>query len=373
MDPHNVPPYNGFVQPHDVNDPTPGTFDTPNKPADNAPSTPPASKPITVPTTGSDYNGWLWEDVLVGVLGLALPDRNALQAEQWTVMNTNSPGGTGMYRIYAVTWDIDRDVFVYLNPDLLQPGSDMDTYIYQPKTAIYNAVGSNPSYTGFQSYDPRSFTTAADAMNGVTSFYNTTNNTFQTLSNAVAGDQSAFQGQAGSAFAQLMNNLYQITNSAYTQIAVSNNYTQLLTDAGTQATAFLTSLWGAIVNWWSMEDHNPLGAIYQALLDGGVIGGPVGGPYQLSNPNGVSSSFGDLREAATWQSIEAAAKNLWIASIQSALDPVAQSAISALVNSFLNTASSAQPLNAPTVTQITAGMLLAPMTGATFLIPLATF
>lgn len=342
------------MQPQDNPDPTPGTFYQPTKAPDYGGPTPGSSKPKTPPSTGGDYNGWLWEDVLVGVLGLTLPDRNELTGQQWTAMNFNSPGGTGMYRIYAVSWGQHKDVFVYLNPNLLTPGGSMDNYIYSPKTAIYNAVVSS-YFTGFQSFDPRSFLTAADAMGAVTEFYNTTNNTFKGLSDAVSGDQSAFKGQAGAAFAQLMNNLYQITDSAYTQIAGTNNYSQMIFDGALQANAFLNSLWNAIVNWWAMEDHNPLGAIYQAMLDGGVITGPVGGPYQLANPNSVDSSFGDLRTEQAWQAIEASAKDLWLASIKSALDPAAQAAINALSNSFLTTASNAQPLTPPTLTQISAG------------------
>src|SRR5260370_10308505 len=129
----------------------------------------------------------------------------------------------------------------------------------------------------------------------------------------------------------------------------------MIFDCAIQANAFLSSLWNAIVNWWAMEDHNPLGAIYQAMLDGGVITGPVGGPYQLANPNSVNSSFGDLTTEQAWQAIEASAKNLWLTSIKSALDPAAQAAINALSNSFLTTASNAQPLTPPTLTQISPG------------------
>ncbi len=342
------------MQPHDIFDPTPGTFNNPTKAPDDAGNSPAASKPVTVPSTGNDYQGWKWEQTLVGVLGLQLPDRNDVAQAQWTAINYNSPGGTGMYRIYAASWGNNKDTFVYLNPNLLQPGGTLDNYIYVPKTAIYNAV-VNTDYTGFQGFDPRSFATAADAVYGVTNFYNTTDSTFKNLSDAVAGDESAFKGQAGAAFAQLMNNLYKVADSAYQQIGVQHNYSQLITDAGNQSKTFLMSLWGGIVNWWNMVDHNPLGAIYQALMDGGVIASAGGGQYQLTNPTSFNSSFGDLRTAQAWQAVETAAKALWLASITSALDPVAQSAINALVNSYMNTASNAQPLTPPTLEQITVG------------------
>ena len=352
------PPNKGsFIQPHDVLDPTPGTFDPTGKKPDVGGDAPPSSKAVTPPATGNDYVGWNWEQTLVGVLGLALPSRDDIINEAWTAMNFNSPGGTGMYRIYAASWgNNNKDTFVYLNPNLLQPGGALDNYIYQPKTALYNAVGTIPDYTGLPAgFDVRSFTAASDAVKAVTDFYNTTDTTFKGLSDSVAGDQSAFKGQAGAAFAQLMNNLYKVADSAYQQIGVKNNYAQLIASAGDNASAFLLSLWDGIVNWWSMVDHNPLGAIYQALLDGGVTYGPQGGPYQLVNPTSFNSSFGDLTTADAWQNVENAAKALWKQSIVSALDPVAARALNALATSFTSTARSVQPLTPPTLQAITVG------------------
>ena len=86
---------------------------------------------------------------------------------------------------------------------------------------------------------------AAAAVQGVQDFYNRTNTSFQNLSDAVKGDQSAFKGQAGDAFSQLMDNLHQVANSAYTQMTTPNSYAQLITDAGTQSGNFLMSLWNA--------------------------------------------------------------------------------------------------------------------------------
>ena len=84
--------------------PNPGEFDTPNGTIDNGGGSPPASTPVTVPTTGSDYNGWNWEQMLVGVLGLTLPDRNDVTNQRWTAINFNSDGGSGLLRIFAATW-----------------------------------------------------------------------------------------------------------------------------------------------------------------------------------------------------------------------------------------------------------------------------
>ena len=63
---------------------------------DNGGGSPPASTPVTVPTTGSDYSGWNWEQTLVGVLGLTLPDRNEVTNQRWTAINFNSGGGSGL-------------------------------------------------------------------------------------------------------------------------------------------------------------------------------------------------------------------------------------------------------------------------------------
>jgi len=101
-------------------------------------------------------------------------------------------------------------------------------------------------------------------------------------------------------------------------------------------------------------DHSPLGAIYQALLDGGVITGS-GNSFQMANSSTTDSSFGDLSTAEAWKAIEAAAKQLWTTSVSTALDPVAQTAINNLVASYQSVVMNDQPLPAPTIHQITAG------------------
>jgi hypothetical protein len=370
--------FNSFIQPHslpygqDPNNPDPGQFDVPNSTPDNGSSSPPASKPVTVPS-GRDYTGWNWEQTLVGVLGLALPSRTDVTTGRWTVINFNSPGGTGMYRIYAATWTTydalgapHKDTFVYLNPNLLTPGGVWDNYFFQPATAIQDAQLGN--YTLLQA-DPRTFADAAAGVQGVIDFYYTTNKIFWGISNAVSGDASAFKGQAGGAFARLMNNLYQVSNSAYTALT-NPNYAQAITTAGNQVEAFLTSLYNAIARWSKMLDHSPLGAIYQALLDEGVMtgsdgvggghgdgpgGATGGGGFRMVNPNSSNSPFGDLTTAAAWLNVEAAAKQLWTTSVVQALDLAAQTALNALATAYLTTAGEDQPLPAPTLAQITAG------------------
>jgi hypothetical protein len=342
-------------------DPAPGTFDSPNNPVDNGGSSPGSSKPVTVPS-GNDYTGWNWEETLVGVLGLQLPSRNDVTGQRWTAINFNSPGGSGLYRIYAAEWravsgvGAHKDTFVYLNPGLLQPGGIWDNYFYQPMQALNNATmsGASANYTGVQ-LDPRTFAVAGAAVQGVQDFYNRTNTSFQGLSDAVKGDQSAFKGQAGDAFSQLMDNLHQAANSAYTQMTSPNSYAQLITDAGTQSGNFLMSLWNALAGWTFMLDHTPLGAIYQSLEDKGVITAAGGGNYQLTDTHSTDSPFGDLTTADAWLAVEADAKQLWLQSVTSALDQPAQIALNSLVASFGKASTGAQPLNPPTLTQITPG------------------
>jgi len=349
--------YSSWMDPNGAGDPTPGTFDSPNNPVDNGGNSPASSKAVDVPG-GSDYTGWNWEQTLVGVLGLALPSRNDVTAQRWTAINFNSSGGSGLYRIYAATWrktssvGAHQDTFVYLNPGLLQPGGSWDNYFYQPFNSITNAIQKN--YTGVQ-LDPRTFATAAAAVQGVQDFYNRTNTNFKNLSDAVKGDQSAFKGQAGDAFSQLMDNLYQVANSTYTQMTTPNSYAQLISDAGTQSRNFLLKLWNAMANWTAMLDHTPLGAIYQSLEDKGVITAAGDGNYQLADGHSTDSPFGDLTTADAWLAVETDAKQLWLQSITGALDPMAQTALGALVNSFGKASSGEKPLNPPTLTQITPG------------------
>ncbi len=346
--------YTSWMQ-NGPSDPTPGDFDSPNVSIDNGGGSPPASTPITVPTTGNDYNGWNWEQTLVGVLGLHLPDRNDVTSQRWTAINFNSDGGSGLLRIFAATWMSgadNQDIFVYLNPNLLQPNGIWDNYFNQPYQAITDAVQEN--YTGIQ-VDPLTFAIAAAEVQGVIDFYQNSSQTLQGLSNSLQGDASAFQGQAGGAFAQLVNNLYEATNSVAKQMTTPSNYATLISAAEDQVRTFVLSLWNAMAHWIAMLDHQPLGAIYQALENGNVITVDSDGNYQMATPNSTDSSFGDLTTADAWLAIESSAKQLWLQSIASALDPIALTALTSLANSYLSAASGDQPLNPPTLQQITVG------------------
>src|SRR5260370_13136931 len=106
-----------------------------------------------------------------------------------------------MYRIFAASWQSwaggHKDIFVYLNPNLLTPGGIWDNYFFQPLNALNEAAGGN--YTALQ-VDPRTFGSVAYAVRSAISFYDTKNTTFNNLSNAVTGDKAAIQGKAGAAF-----------------------------------------------------------------------------------------------------------------------------------------------------------------------------
>ena len=357
--------FSSGIDPHDGGDPDPGNFNDPTSPPDSGSGQPPSSKPVNVPA-GNDYTGWNWEQALVGVLGLQLPSRDDVTNQRWTAINFNSPGGTGMYRIYAASWrkgtgaGAHQDTFVYLNPGLLQPGGIWDNYYHQPGQALFNANGSSGSGAGTSNYtgvqlDPRTFATAAAAVQGVIGLLDRSNNTMERLSFTLEGDQSAFKGQAGEAFSQLIDNLYKVVGGDLTQMTSPNNYAQLITDAGNQASGFLLSTWNAMMSWSAMLDHSPLGAIYQALLDKGVIVSAGGGNYQLADTHSTDSPFGDLTSADAWMNVEADAKELWLQSVASALDPVIQTALNGLVTSYGKATSGSAPLTAPTLTQFPPG------------------
>jgi hypothetical protein len=349
--------FNSGLDPHNGGDPDPGNFNNPTNPPDSGSGQPPSSKPVDVPA-GNDYTGWNWEQALVGVLGLQLPSRNDVTNQRWTAINFDSPGGTGMYRIYAASWrkgssaGAHQDTFVYLNPGLLDPGGIWDNYFHQPGQALYNAVGSN--YTGVQ-LDPRTFATAAAAVQGAIGLLDRSNNTMERLSFTLEGDQSAFKGQAGEAFSQLIDNLYKVVDGDLTQMTSPNNYAQMITDAGNQASGFLLSTWNAWAGWTNMLDHSPLGAIYQSLMDKGVIVSAGGGNYQLADTHSTDSPFGDLTTTDAWMNVEADAKQLWLQSVTSALDPAIQTALNGLVTSYGKATSGSAPLTTPTITQIAPG------------------
>jgi hypothetical protein len=349
--------YSSWMQ-NGPSNPNIGDFDTPNGSIDNGGGSAPSSTPVTVPQTGNDYSSWNWEQTLVGVLGLTLPDRNDVTSQRWTAIDFNSDGGSGLLRIFAATWrsvsDVGphQDIFVYLNPNLLQPGGIWDNYYFQPYQALSETLNGN--FTGIQ-LDPITFGTAAAEIQAAITFFDNTAQTFQGISNALQGDASAYQGQGGGAFAQLISNLYQLANSAYTQMTQPSRYADLIADAGGASGYFLLALQNAMVDWMSNLAYQPLGAIYQALENGNVISYNGNGNYQLANPNGTDSSFGDLTTADAWLAVETAAKQLWTQSVATSLDPIAQRWLNFLATNFESAGSGTQPLGPPTLQSISSG------------------
>ena len=340
-------------------DPGIGEFDSPNGNIDDGGGTPAASNPVTVPS-GTDYTDWDWEQTLVGVLGLALPDRHDVTAPRWTAIDFNTPGGNDMYLIFDATWrTVDaigphHDTFVYLNPSIQTPGGTWDNYFAQPLQALYSAIGGGsgtPNY-GALALDPRTFYAASAEVAGVEQFFNTASGQFNNLATALQGEASQFKGQAGQAFYQLIDNLYQAANQSYTQMT-NPDYANLISSGGDQAAQFILTLWNAMAAWTYVLAHSPLGAIYQSLLNHGVIiGSDNNTSFTLANPGSSDSYFGDLTTSGAWLAVEADAKNLWLNSIASTLDPMSASALHALVDAYGNVMSNAQPLLAPTLPSI---------------------
>ena len=69
------------------------------------------STPLTAPG-GTNFSGWNWEDVLNGVLGLKVPNRNDIKAQQWTLQVSNTSGDGAMFEIWSASWDGTKDYVV---------------------------------------------------------------------------------------------------------------------------------------------------------------------------------------------------------------------------------------------------------------------
>ena len=49
--------------------------------------------------------------------------------------------------------------------------------------------------------------------------------------------------------------------------------------SGNDTATFVVGLWQTIGSWQERLDHSPMGAILQAILDGGVVAGSPGNYY----------------------------------------------------------------------------------------------
>src|SRR5260221_4987609 len=167
------------------------------------------------------------------------PSRNDVVAEEWLGFDTQTNYDQGLYRIFDAWWgqDIAKGpaqktvgMSVYLNPNLQKSGGIWDNYFWQSVQAIQEASNSgqggytNTKYTGLQNFDPRSFGNAYMELYLAEMFYGSTENTLKRIRDQLSGDLSQFNGQAGAALFQLINNLDSLRDRLSTQIGTTPTY-----------------------------------------------------------------------------------------------------------------------------------------------------
>jgi hypothetical protein len=339
-----------------------GTDDNPSEtPTNGYNNSSPQSTPLNVPGT-DDYTGWNWEQILNGVLGLTLPSRQDVANLRWTVTDSNMNEDTSLFKIFGAAWDqlaaSDRkDFLVYLNPGLQAVNGPWDEYYNIPANRLADMLtGPGGNWSGI-AVDPKDFNSAAVALLGVEVFYMNAAAMFDDIATGLSSEASQYQGAAGETFYQLMSNLNSVAQSIRSQIIpnIDASYGERMLKSGMDTYNFVVGLYNALSGWASNNlDFSPLGAIYQALINGNVVQGDGSGSYSV--PQSLSaltgSSFGNLLSDAGWLSVETAAKQLWLNTLNSGLDQVAVPLVINLSDSYLNTAAITRPLNPPAISQI---------------------
>jgi hypothetical protein len=316
-------------------------------------------------------------------LGLGLPARSAITQGRWTGLGENVAADPGLFMIFSIEWYDGgkyNTVNIYLSPEFYaQSGSGSSftrspwlTFSEQPAELLGNAlpngmiVSSVWAGGGFGLFapqnpdvqmDPSGFSPAIQALMDAENYYLNAVHSFSTVTGALAGNANQFQGQAGGAFAQLMQDFSQQAVYANGKMGIpsdSGSYSGLLTQAGEAAGTYLMAIWNAWANWSNQLTHTPLGAILQALINDGVVAGAPGnwGIRPGVNLRAVSNEVGDLTTDSAWQVIETHAKQLWLAEVASALDYNAIQAILALQDGYYAAFNKLNPLKAPPPTQI---------------------
>ena len=307
---------------------------------------------------GNDYAAWNWEQILNQVLGTALPDRGQILADRWTGMERDSSGDGDHFYIYGVTWGSNhKDALIYLNPALQSTTGPWAAYLNGPAALLWEPnQGYHPSNK--VELDPKTFLPPLYAVAAVQQMYLNSYGTLDTMSTALQGDASQFKGEAGGAFAHLINNLLTHTEHNLHTMGLPGqpgSYADMLDAAWVAAEEFLLSVWNAYVGWQQLMQHSPLGAIFAALIAGGVVTLAPGSKdqYQANphlNPN--NSSFGMLSTDAAWLAVEKVAKNLWQSALVAALDNIGQQAFQNLITVYEKAGQALHPLTAKALPSI---------------------
>jgi hypothetical protein len=346
--------WNGSSAPPNV-----GTKNEPSKtPTHGYNNSPPTSTALNVAST-DDYTNWSWEQILNGVLGLTLPSRNQVTDLRWTLSDSNMDGDHSLFKIFGAAWGGGivgggkKDFLVYLNPALQDSGGPWDAFYNTPSNQLAAALSGSTYFPGV--LDPRDFASAAAAVQGVQSLYAHAVGVFVVDQGLDSEGGSLFQGAAGQAFNQLTGDLATSATSIYGQMVPvqSSSYADMIGNSGSSAANFVVGLWNALVGWMNQRlDWSPLGAIFQALLDGGIVTNNGGGNYSVVNVE-QNQTFGNLLTDDGWLQVEAAAKNLWNQAVNASLDEVARPLLTGLATALMNAAAITQPLQPPGMTPIT--------------------
>lgn len=308
-----------------------------------------------------DYTGWNWEQILNGVLNFALPGRDQVTATRWTVTDDNMNDDHSLFKIFGAGWVEPialgpavrhKDFLVYLNPAVQDSQGPWDEFYNTPASQLATAISDGPAITGV--LDPRDFAGTATAVQGVEGLFGVSAVEFGSLGMGLNSEAGQFKGAAGEAFAQLINNLNTYAESIYSQMSPAPGaaWSDLLNDNAQEIITFFTGLWNAVLDWQNRLDWSPLGAIFQALLDGGVVINNGGGNYSVI-PNVLQNdTFGNLLTDDAWVSVETAAKSLWNTGVAASLDEAARPLLVNLAASFANTTSALQPLQVPALNAI---------------------
>ena len=350
------------------NGPNLGTGNNPSKtPTHGYNSSSPQSTPLNVQPT-DDYTGWTWEQILNGVLGLSLPSRDEVTDLRWTVIDENMDEDHSLFKIFGAGWNAGpvvknrKDFLVYLNPGLqdirVGRGTNISNTPANQLAAVLTGAGGNWSEVAV---DPKDFASIAVALEGVQDFYLNAAQEFGDITNGLKGEAAKYKGAAGEAFYQLMSNLNTTAQSIFHQMAPpgGTSYAGMVGQSGTDTTNFVIGVWNALIGWITTRlDHSPLGAIFQALLDSGIVQNDGNGNYSVVQDLAAitnNPAFGNLLTDEGWLQVESAAKQLWIDAINESLDRVANPLVLSLASSYMDTTGMSKPLDPPLLAQITPG------------------
>lgn len=355
-----------------------------------------SSNAVSLPQN-TEWQFWSWEQILESVLGLPMPDRADILRGRWTGMESGSSADSGLFEIMSITtegsvWSGKSTTYIYLSPGFtLNSQSGPSPWLVYENGPSQILSTLTPASSGLDSAgnsklqcDPLEWVPAIQLLMNAENFYMNAVDNLSTVTEGLSKDGNKFKGQAGGAFAQLMQNFMTQVNSAESQMGLSSSlttnkpllylpgiltisgaptqlsYSGQLLQAGKALSDFLTGIYNAWAWWTHMTPYSPLGAILQALIEAQVF--LLNGNTISINPKvdltavpvpGLGNK--SLLDDSTWVAIENLAKRYWIDTLNTYLDLPGQAALTNLVNLYYQAVDRLQPLRAPKPTQIGVG------------------